>query len=85
MEHVRCIPERFAVRDKDSDAKTRLLKAPDKLNESGVKLEKSSETFALRIATVLMVVYTLARRVEIGPEIVVTEIIRLTKCTILIS
>ena len=52
MEHVHRIPTGFAICAKDSDAKIRLLEALEKLNESGVKVDKPSEIVALRIAIV---------------------------------
>ena len=81
VEHVHRVPTGFAIRAIDSDAKNRLMEASDTLNILGAKLEKPSEIVALRIATVPTAVYTLDGKIQVSPEMVATEIIRVTKCT----
>lgn len=71
----------FAISVKNQEAKARLLAASDTLIPFEAKLELPSDLVALRIASVPVAVHTLSGRVVVTPDMVATEILRVTKCT----
>ncbi|KAI0991904.1 hypothetical protein K3495_g16283, partial [Podosphaera aphanis] len=81
IEHVYRVPSGFALKAKDEETRQNLLDLAEAFTAVEAKLEKASELVVLRISTVPVALNTRLGKVQITEEMVLNEIIRITKAT----